>query len=892
MKDRNGIPTLSNNGADRMDSSIPAMGDEGADRPDIKQSLERRISDLQRENEQLRRSIDECKRVEEALRKSEEKYKELAEMLPQVVCEVDAQGNFTFMNCAGLQAVGYTWKEISEKLKVIDLFIPGDRERIARSMRRVLDGEKLRGAEYTVLRSDGSTFPVLVHSSRIVRNNRAVGIRGVVVDITDLRRAQEKLWLKNSAIASSIDAIAIATREGNLSYVNPSFLKMWDYDRAKNVLGRHAREFWQTPAKADDIVQILTVKGYWLGELVARRRDGSFFNAQVSASMVTDETGKPVCMMASVIDITDRKRAESELLQRTGDLADRVRELNCLYAVSNVCERQDCSLDEIVQRIVDLVPSAWRYPEIICTRAILEGREFRTRNFRKTRWRLEAEITLRGRRIGTVEVAYLHEKPQEVDGPFLNEERKLLDVVAETLGTITEAKLAEQALRESEARFRAIFESALDCILIKDQELRYTHVNPAVEKLLGREASQILGRKAGEIFGPKAGKRLREVGLRALNGEWVEEEHTRTVQGRDLCFHEITVPLRNPEGNTTGTCTISRDVTERKKVQSQPPVSVREYRSKAMRSTMEKARFAAARDSIVLLCGESGCGKDFVARWIHDHSRRARGPFFAVNCAALPHELAESELFGHEPGAFTGANFRKRGMLELGEGGTILLNEIGELSLPLQSKLLSFLDTRAFLRVGGEKNIHINARLIAATHRELENEVRAGRFLEALFYRLNVFTVRVPALRERKEDIPILVDEIMVTLATEMQLTEIPVTDSQGINTLQQYPWPGNVRELRNVLERSLILWDKGRFTLALPVEEGPVAAWSHQVAFPVDRSLRQVRAEITASLCSEALRRAGGSKTEAARLLGISRYSLYRYMKGYPISGENVTAT
>jgi DNA-binding NtrC family response regulator len=307
-----------------------------------------------------------------------------------------------------------------------------------------------------------------------------------------------------------------------------------------------------------------------------------------------------------------------------------------------------------------------------------------------------------------------------------------------------------------------------------------------------------------------------------------------------------------------------------------------DYPSDAMKSTLSKARYAAATDSIILLLGESGSGKDYLARWIHDHSKRAKGPFFAINCAAVAHELAESELFGHEAGAFTGARGRKRGLLELAEGGTLLLNEIGELSLPLQSKLLTFLDTRSFPRVGGEKSISVNARLMAATHRDLEEEVAKGRFLQSLFYRLNVFSIRVPPLRERSTDIPVLIREIMERLAAEMQLMEIPELDASALSSLSHYSWPGNVRELRNVLERALMLSQDGNLKLSLPKLNGGEEDWSCTVVFPGDRNLHEVMNEITHLLCSEALRRSSGSKKTAARLLGISRDSFYRYMKNY----------
>ena len=223
---------------------------------------------------------------------------------------------------------------------------------------------------------------------------------------------------------------------------------------------------------------------------------------------------------------------------------------------------------------------------------------------------------------------------------------------------------------------------------------------------------------------------------------------------------------------------------------------------------MREASSAAASDGTVLLQGESGSGKDYLARWIHDHSKRALGPYFSLNCAAISRELAESELFGHERGAFTGAHGRKRGLLELAEGGTLLLNEIGELPLSLQSKLLTFLDTRSFLRVGGEKPINVNARIISATNRSLDDEVEEGRFLSALFYRINVFGITVPPLRDRIEDIPVLMEEIMSRLAVELQLTHLPYVDPAFAIALTRYDWPGNVRELRNALERALMLSD------------------------------------------------------------------------------------
>ena len=454
----------------------------------------------------------------------------------------------------------------------------------------------------------------------------------------------------------------------------------------------------------------------------------------------------------------------------------------------------------------------------------------------------------------------------------------------------TDRKLAEQALRQSEERFRAIFESAQDAIFIKDQNLRYSHVNPAFGKLFGLNSSQVIGRRAEDLFGEQAGKHITDVDLRVLAGETVEEEQAALIQGVERTFHHISVPLLDVGGTIIGVCGVSRDVTERRRVVPVPKVAADKYRSEAMRTAVREARKAAATDSIVLLLGESGSGKDYLARWIHEHSRRAGGPYFSVNCAAVAKELAESELFGHESGAFTGARGRKKGLLELAEGGTLLLNEIGELPLALQSKLLTFLDTRSFMRVGGEKSVHVNARLIAATHRELEQEVAEGRFLSPLFYRLNVFTISVPPLRDRVEDIPLLIDEIMSKLAEEMQLTHVPNMDLGTMRSLAHYSWPGNVREMRNVLERAIMLSDGDNLSVSLPASDSGSADWSYELRFQPNRTLHDVTDEVIRWLCVEGLRRTGGSKKKAASLLGISRDSLYRYMKrfGMDRNGEN----
>jgi PAS domain S-box-containing protein len=461
-----------------------------------------------------------------------------------------------------------------------------------------------------------------------------------------------------------------------------------------------------------------------------------------------------------------------------------------------------------------------------------------------------------------------------------------------------------RALRESEERFRAIFEIAEDCIFVKDRSLRYSHVNPAMEKLLEVPGSKLIGKTDLEIFGEDVALAIQDADLRVMNGELVEGEQKRMVNGTPVIFHEIRMPMADSSGNVIGLCGIARNITDLK-LASAHPVSVdTEYRSKAVRETLAALAPVKMTDSIVLLTGESGSGKDYFAQYIHDNSKRSTGPFFSVNCAAVSSELAESELFGHEAGAFTGAVRKKKGLLELAEGGSLLLNEIGELSLRLQAKLLTFLDSRTFTRVGGEKSVTVNARLIAATNRDLEKEVAQGSFRSDLFYRLNVFRIRVPPLRERTDDIPILVNSLLSELKAALQLQTIREIDAPSMERLQRYPWPGNVRELKNVLERALILsTGVGPLSIELPGAvpdtqhsidrwvvkmDDPSGHWTWKTGFPPELPLGELARDLKRSVIEESLRRSGGKKTDAAVLLGVTRAALKRQMQTLGFGGSD----
>ena len=310
--------------------------------------------------------------------------------------------------------------------------------------------------------------------------------------------------------------------------------------------------------------------------------------------------------------------------------------------------------------------------------------------------------------------------------------------------------------------------------------------------------------------------------------------------------------------------------------------------SRGMREIYHLVERVADSESTVVITGESGTGKGMVARAIHNRSRRHDHPFITINCGAIPENLLESELFGHVRGAFTGASANKPGKFELAKGGTVFLDEIGDMSANLQVKILRVLEEREFEPVGGSKTLHADVRIIAATHADLEKLVREKKFREDLFYRLYVVPIKVPSLRERRSDIPLLVAHFLRRF-NKKNHRHVEGISEEALNAMQAYSWPGNVRELRNTMERMVVLKGKGRIELHdLPhkVNNGSrVAPMGHVEISEDGIDLNSAVTEYERALILESLKRTNWVKNQAAKLLQVNRTTLVEKIKRHKLS-------
>jgi PAS domain S-box-containing protein len=700
-------------------------------------------------------------------------------------------------------------------------------------------------------------------------------------EASPIHEAHYRLMVEASPIA------IMAIREGLFLFVNPAGALMLGFSSPQEMVGMSALKVVSPGFQPEIVKRIKRLEG-GMGnppiEIELIRQDGMRIVVESTSVSVVIE-GIPTAVIIAQ-DITERKENEKRLQMMRFSIdhaLDRIAWIapdgNFLYANEPACKEMGYSIDEVLSMRVSDVDA----------------------NFTAERWAEHyQEVKKRGSmRLETRQISgdgHLHDI--EVSANYL----KFADYefLCAFGRDITERRQLEVKLKESEERFRAFMDNIPAAVYIKDENDRHIYGNPAALRSVEKKPDEFIGSTTRDLWPPQLADKLIELDRKVIDEDnpRITEEWRNTEKGATRWTRDIKFPIKLESGKTL-LGGIAIDITEiklseRKLRKAYEEIKLLKQRleheniylreeielrhrheeiigeSEPVIEMLGRVEQVAQADATVLILGETGTGKELLARAIHDVSARKAQPMIKVNCAALPPTLIETELFGREKGAYTGALTKQKGRFELADGSTIFLDEISELPLELQPKLLRVLQEGRFERVGSSKTITVNARIIAATNQDLSQAVRSGRFREDLFYRLNVFPITVPPLRERQEDIPILV-WAFVKEFEETMAKRIKCIPRKSMEALQNHPWPGNVRELRNVIEQAMIISKDEVLNIRVPT-------LSDLVTEPEIKLVDVERNHILKILQNTGWRIKG--RNGAAELLGLHPATLYSRMK------------
>jgi len=833
----------------------------------------------------IARDISDRKMAEAAVRESEDRYRDLVEHSDDLVCTHDLSGRLLSVNPAPARTLGYEAEELL-KIPMRELVAPEFREQFDAYLERVKThgtdkgflcvvartGERRIWEYNNTLRTEGVAEPI---------------VRGIARDVTQRKRAESAL--RNSELRyrslfeENIAGVALSTADGLVLDCNPAWARILGYESPDEIRGRQTSEFYFDRSEREPVLGELVAKGTFRGrELRLRRKDGSAVWVLFDCLVRTDPGG-PGTFQVTAIDITTRKQAEEALRQSEehyrilveqasdgiflADSSGRYIDVNSAGA-----EMLGYTRNEILRVTIADVVAAEEISRIAGEIARFAGGGI-----------VRSEWTFRRRDGSTF--------PGEVAGKRLPDGR-----LQGILRDMTQRKHAEDLLRQSEERFRVALKGSPIAVFTQDRDLRYTWFYNFAQL----SSSEVLGKTDEEIVGPNNARRLRELKLKLLEtGTGVREEIAIQHEGMTFTYDVTLEPLLDAENKVVGITGAAMDVARLRELadrfqdaaeklareksylesEIQTELGFKEIigQSPALREVLSKARIVAPTNSTVLLLGETGTGKELVARSVHALSGRRDNTFIKLNCAAVPSGLLESELFGHEKGAFTGAVNKKIGRIELADKGTLFLDEIGELPPELQPKLLRVLQDREFERLGGVQTLHVDVRIVAATNRDLRQDIADRKFREDLFYRLNVFPIELPPLRERRDDIPLLVHHFVHKHAARMG-KRIDTIPDDTIHILRNWNWPGNVRELENVLERMVIM-SRGSILAAPPAELGDADTLAEDNLTEIEREhIIRVLRETNGVLSGE---------DGAASRLGVKRTTLQSMMKRLGIESQ-----
>ena len=820
---------------------------------------------------------------------------------------------FLDMNKESYTELGYTRDELLS-MAIPDIDPNADEKMVARVR------QQLRESEFAIMetvhrRKDGTTFPVEVKLRR-VQLDREYYV-SISRDITRRKQADDRLREFERVVENLEDMIVVVDKDYRYVLANRAFLNRRGMTK-EQVVGHLVseivdREIYETVVKPklDECFQGKVVN-YQL-----RYRYPNLGERELSGTYLPIEGPAGVDRVASVLrDITERNQSEKALRESEARERARAKELETvLNAVPiPVLIAHDSSCLSITgnQAACDQMrmPSGRNFSQSASP-------DERPR-FLLTHDGVEIPADLlpmqqaasRGEPVGARPLTVLFDDGTERETlmnavPLLDDENKVRGAVGASID-VTQQNRAERELRESERRFRAVYErSPIGIALVDSKDGRFLQVNPKFCEITGRSEEELLRTDVASITHPDDVGHSDEV-LHQLAEEklpkYVLEKRYLRPDGSARWARVNVVPMWDKGDERRWQLGLVEDITERKISEAAIATLVQEVcearrklteeklyleqeintqlgfgeiigRSKPLLEVMDQVGTVASSNATVLLLGETGTGKELVARAVHRLSQRANNNFIKVNCAAIPSGLLESELFGNEKGAFTGAISKKIGRLELADKGTLFLDEIGEIPLELQPKLLRVLQDQEFERLGGTQTLKVDFRLIAATNRDLAASVQENKFRSDLFYRLNVFPVRLPPLRERRDDIRLLVEHFVQKFNHRMNksITSIPRTT---MDALTRSEWPGNVRELENFIERSVIL-TRGSVLVSPLTELVPVRSPQRGI----DETLETTEREHILRALRESHGRIGGLRGAAARL-GLKRTTLQSKLK------------
>jgi PAS domain S-box-containing protein len=888
-------------------------------------------------------SIDltELKQAEKSLRESERRFRAVYEKSPVGIALVDTQTRrFLQANPKFCEITGRSEEELLQ-LDMASITHPDDIEISKEYTRSVIQGKSPNyGLEKRYLRPDGSVRwgRVLVVPLWGEEDKRQIRIT-ILRDITEQKQAEEALRESEvryrSIVSAMAEGVLLRDEDGRILACNRSFEEILGVT-SEQMVGTTAADWEHRTIREDGspfpgkdhpaIMALRTGRPQSNIRMGFRRPDEGLTWISINAQPIfRSGESKPHAVVTSFTDITEQKQEEEAIATLVQVRADSSKNFFTSMAVQLAkCLETDCTLiGELIEGQENKVQSigVCIHGAIVdnftydlacaqCARITGQGecphdcavKEIFPRDRLLKKMKVEGCIgaplrNSQGRAIGIMLAA--HTRPLT----NLRFAESILQLFSTRTAAEIERKRAEEALRQSEERFRVALKNSPTTVFNQDRDLRYTWMyNP---QSLGR-VSDPLGRTQGEFYGPEDEERIAEIRRRVLEtGVGTRHETQIVVNGRKRYFDATVEPIFDPSGAVIGLTGASTDVTAlreatealrdaKKKLTEEKLYLEKEIdtelgfgeiigHSKALQDVMEQVGKVAASDATVLLLGETGTGKELVSRAIHRLSQRSNNSFIKMNCAAIPTGLLESELFGNEKGAFTGAVSKKIGRIELADKGTLFLDEIGEISLALQPKLLRVLQDQEFERLGGTHTLKVDFRLIAATNRDIADRVREKEFRSDLYYRINVFPIRVPPLRERREDIQLLVEHFVKKFSRRMNrsITSIP---KKTMDALIGWEWPGNVRELENFIERSVIL-TQGSVLVSPLSELKPVSAIAEEKK--VDETLETMEREHILRALRESHGQIGGLRGAAMRL-GLKRTTLQSKLKHFGINPQS----